>query len=349
MPTLVTPPNPAPPSPTDKSATKVRTTKFGELEEHELIHLLDTLDDERERARFRESIYISLFFWIAVAWFVVYGPRVLFHEPRIVNPAMKERELANLNMPNDLNRALHAPRAVPAPRSLDQKTIRQLQQERPAPAPAPLPKPAVQQPAPQQTPPAPRQAQAAPTPLPSAPAPPPPTPALLPSAPAPSSAPAPTRPNFSSPATSAGDMIRQAAQAARGGGMTSGDEPSGPVGRRGPAAPGVDILSDTMGVDFNPYLQKIIREIYYTWLPLIPEEARPPLNKQGETQIRFTILPDGTIGGMTLEASSHDDAINRSSWGSITGVGKFPPLPKEFHGPNLELRIHYLVNKEPPR
>jgi outer membrane biosynthesis protein TonB len=347
MPTLVTPPNPAPPSPTDQSATKVRTSKFGELEEHELIHLLDTLDDERERARFRESIYISLFFWIAVAWFVVYGPRVLFHEPRIVNPAMREHELANLNMPNDLNRALHAPRAVPAPRSLDQKTIHQLQQQRPAPAP---PKPAAEQPAPPTpAPPAPRQAEAAPTPLPSRPTPPPPTPALLPSAPAPSSAPAPTRPNFASPATSAGDMIRQAAQAARSGGMTSGDEPSGPVGRRGPAAPGVDILSDTMGVDFNPYLQKIIREIYYTWLPLIPEEARPPLNKQGETQIRFTILPDGTIGGMTLESSSHDDAINRSSWGSITGVGKFPPLPKEFHGPNLELRIHYLVNKEPPR
>jgi outer membrane biosynthesis protein TonB len=144
-------------------------------------------------------------------------------------------------------------------------------------------------------------------------------------------------------------MVRQAAQAPRGGDMSMGDEPNGPVEHRGVAAPGVDILSDTMGVDFNPYLQKIIREIYYTWLPLIPEEARPPLNKQGETQIRFTILPDGTIGGMTLESSSHDDAINRSSWGSITGVGKFPPLPKQFHGPNLELRIHYLVNKEPPR
>src|ERR1700722_833670 len=148
MPTLVTPPNPAPPSPTDPSPTKVRTTKFGELEEHELIHLLDTLDDERERARFRESIYISLFFWIAVAWFVVYGPRVLFHQPRIVNPAMRERELANLNTPTDLNRALHTPRAVPAPRSLDQKTIHQLQQQRPAPA--PTPQPAVQQPAPAQ-------------------------------------------------------------------------------------------------------------------------------------------------------------------------------------------------------
>jgi outer membrane biosynthesis protein TonB len=341
MPTLVTPPNPAPPSPTDRSV-RVRTNKFGELAEDEIVHLLDTLDDDRERARFRESVYISLFFWIAVAWFIIYGPRVLFHEPRIVNPAdvMKQHELTNLNMPSDMSRALqHAPRKAPAPRSLDQKTIHELQRQRPAPAPAP-PQPAPPQPAPQV-------AQSQPTPLPSRPAPPPPTPALLPSAPAPST-PAPTRPNFSNPAPSAGDMVRQAAQAPRGGlNMDSG--PQGPVEHRGVAAPGVDILSDTMGVDFNPYLQKIIREIYYTWLPLIPEEARPPLNKQGETQIRFTILPDGTIGGMTLESSSHDDAINKSSWGSITGVGQFPPLPKEFHGPNLELRIHYLVNKEPPR
>ena len=71
------------------------------------------------------------------------------------------------------------------------------------------------------------------------------------------------------------------------------------------------------------------------------------MNKQGETLIRFTILPDGRIGAMTLDGSTHDQAIARAAWGSITGVGQFPPLPKEFHGPNLELRIHYLVNKNP--
>ena len=110
---------------------------------------------------------------------------------------------------------------------------------------------------------------------------------------------------------------------------------------------GVDVLSDTMGVDFSPYLRRILREIYNTWLPLIPEEARPPLNKQGETLIRFSILPDGRIGSMHLDGSTQDQAIDRAAWGSITGVGQFPPLPKEFHGPNLELRIHYLVNKRP--
>lgn len=106
-----------------------------------------------------------------------------------------------------------------------------------------------------------------------------------------------------------------------------------------------EILSDTQGVNFNPYLQRILREIYDQWIPLIPEEARPPLMKSGVTAIRFTILPDGTIGAMHLDDSTHDDALNRAAWGSVTGVGQFPSLPSQFHGPNLELRIHYLVNQ----
>jgi TonB family protein len=109
---------------------------------------------------------------------------------------------------------------------------------------------------------------------------------------------------------------------------------------------GAEILSDTQGVNFQPYMARIIRLIYQQWLPLLPEEARPPLNKQGATLIRFTINPDGTIAAMHLDGSTHDDALNRAAWGSITGVGQFPPLPKQFHGPNLELRIHYSVNQD---
>ena len=32
---------------------RIRTNRYGELEEHELIRLLDTIEDERARARFR--------------------------------------------------------------------------------------------------------------------------------------------------------------------------------------------------------------------------------------------------------------------------------------------------------
>lgn len=350
MPSLETPPSPAPPS----SPVKVRTGRFGELEEHELIHLLDSLDDERSKARFREAIYISIIFYLAVGWFLFYGPQVLFHAPRLINPGdvLKQREMTYLDMPKDIAKNLpRKPTNVisdkdrtqqTAKPTLDKKTLEQLQAMRragpPAPTTAPQPQAA---PAPQQPAPQPAQQQTPPAPQPQKP-PPPQTQAMV-DAPRP----APTRPNFGNQSQSAGSAIRQATEQAaqnRGGGGDYGANL--PVAHQG-LNTGVDVLSDTQGVNFDPYLKKIIREIYNTWLPLIPEEARPPLNKSGETLIRFTILPDGKIGGMVLDGSTHDDAINRAAWGSITGVGQFPPLPREFHGPNLELRIHYLVNKNP--
>lgn len=357
MPSLDTPPNPAE---TPTQPAKVRTGRFGELEHNELIHLLDTLDDERSKASFRESIYISVIVYLILGWFLFYGPRVLFHQPRIINPAdaikQNEKELTYLDVPKDLGKLLPKKPAdvisdkdrvqQTAKPTIDRKTLQQLQAMRRPNAPgASIPAPRTPLPS-------------APTPQPSAPQPqqaqqPPPTsaPQPLPRTPQPTQqaladAPRPTRPNFGNPSQTAGDAVRQAAeQAARNRGQ-GGDYGAGiPVAHQGMNT-GVDILSDTMGVNFGPYMQRILREIYNTWIPLIPEEARPPLNKQGTTQIRFTILPDGRIGAMHLDGSTHDDALNRAAWGSIVGVGQFPPLPSEFHGPNLELRIHYLVNKQ---
>jgi TonB family protein len=349
MPSLETPPSSAAPGP----PVKVRTGRFGELEEHELIHLLDTLDDDRSKARFRESIYISVLFYLAVGWFLFYGPRVLFHQPRLINPSdvlkQRDREMTYLDMPKDIAKDLpRKPTKMMSDKdrtqqtakpTLDKKTLDQLQAMRRAGPPAPSRLPPTPQP--QQAPA--QQAQQTPQQQPQAPQPQHPAPQTQAMVDAPR--PAPTKPSFGGQSQSAGDAIRKAAQGAaqnRGGGGDYGANL--PVAHNG-LNTGVDVLSDTMGVDFDPYLKKIIREIYNTWLPLIPEEARPPLNKSGETLIRFTILPNGKVGAMSLDGSTHDDAINRAAWGSIQGVGQFPPLPSEFHGPNLELRIHYLVNK----
>ncbi|MGD0442485.1 MAG: TonB C-terminal domain-containing protein [Edaphobacter sp.] len=338
MPSLETPPNSAPPT----QPIKVRTGRFGELDEHELIHLLDTLDDERSKARFRESIYISVIIYLAIIWFLFYGPRVLFHQPRLISPVevLKERDkqLTFLDSPKNLPRPTSkANKAIPEKnhaQPLDQKTLQQLQAMRkaePAPAPAPV------QPAPAQT-----------TPTPPPPIPPAPVPSNQQAfVDAPKPAPAPTRPNFSNPNQSPGDAIRRAAQDAardRGGDYA----PSAPGGGHQGMGEGAEILSDPRGVDFGPYIRRILEDIKRSWYPLIPEEARPPLNKQGETLIRFTINRDGTIAAMNLDGSSQDTAIDRACWGGITGVGQFPPLPAQFTGPNLELRVDFFTNKPIP-
>ena len=111
---------------------------------------------------------------------------------------------------------------------------------------------------------------------------------------------------------------------------------------------GVEILTDTQGVDFGPYVRKALAIIKKNWIPLIPEEARPPANMQGETFIRFSILPDGKISAMHLDGSSQHTNIDRAAWGAITAVGQFPLLPTEFTRPHLELRISFLTNRPLP-
>jgi TonB family protein len=326
-----------------KIRSALRSARYGDLDDHDLVRLLDSIEDELARRRFRESIYISLFVWLLIVGLVFFGPKYIWHAPELISPAqaLKQRELLTLNSPV-------LPRhTAPAPK-LDSgtlKKIRAITAKPTPPAPTETPTPATPTPAPTATT-QPAQPTPAPTqPLPSAPSPVPHSNAApVPDTPMPQPS---SRPNFNTP-NNASDSMRDLANNAarnRGGGIPLGSGMGTRGNGRGAAVgQGLEVLSDTRGVDFQPYIARIMREIYEQWIPLIPEEARPPLSKQGVTQVRFKINADGTIGGMWLDGPSHDVALDRAAWGSITGVGQFPPLPKQFTGPNLELRIHYLVN-----
>ena len=104
---------------------------------------------------------------------------------------------------------------------------------------------------------------------------------------------------------------------------------------------GADILSDTMGVDFGPYMRRVIEATYRSWIPIIPESARPPLDKQGRVGVRFKIYPDGSVKEMILEFPSGDVSLDRAAWGGITGASPYPPLPKGLQRaiPGAALRL----------
>ncbi|MGC9199584.1 MAG: TonB family protein [Acidobacteriaceae bacterium] len=340
---------------TVSAPVRIRTSRYGELEEHELIHLLDSIEDERARARFRESLYISVFIWMAVAWVLFYGPKYLWHAPKLITPteALQQQAQVELNAP----RMPH--RAPGPPPKISRGTLARLKAMEPKPAPPAAKTPAA--PGSAAAPSAPESSSAAPPkptpPTALRPAPPQPTPAMpIPSAPQPrlssnqpvpnAPMPQPTQPSFNMSQT-AREQMQQAMRGSQNANRNRNMGINGNV-RGAQAGNGVEILSDTQGVDFSPYIRRILQEIYEQWIPLLPEETQPPLNKSGMTMIRFTINADGTIAAMNLDGSSHDDALNRAAWGSITGVGQFPPLPKAFHGPNLELRIHFLVNEPNP-
>jgi TonB family protein len=160
----------------------------------------------------------------------------------------------------------------------------------------------------------------------------------------------PPQPNFNATMTP-GSAIEQAARvaAANRGSYGAGEGGDSGLSRGRGGAKAMDqaeILTDTMGVDFGPYLTRITQIVRQNWYHLMPESVGPPIFKQGKLAIEFVILKNGNTANMVVHTSSGDVALDRAAWGSITASTPFPPLPKEFPGQILGLRFYYFYNLE---
>jgi len=314
------------------------TSRWVDYDTHELLMMISELEDERRWARLREGIWIALLFHIALLLAAILLPKYVFM-PRVIDPfdAIKQRkDLTYLDLPPDVIKRLQAkPKVTPTPTQkqprVDKKTLEAL--SKPAPPP---PKPEI-------------------TPEPMTP---PANPALT--SPVPKVEPAPTeaprpqavpaRPNFAMGSANPADQLRDAMRGARSG-PGANAIPGGPAQmpmHPGAGSGGVQVLSDTQGVDFSSWLLRWHRETEHTWDPLIPDEVNPPIYKKGAVVIRFKVLPNGRImeGSMVLEGRSGDTGLDRAAWGALTG-SNYPPLPRDFHGPYLELRAVFLYNMDP--
>jgi TonB family protein len=146
-------------------------------------------------------------------------------------------------------------------------------------------------------------------------------------------------------AMSPGSAIQEATREAattRGGGGQAGDFGLG-TGAHGRQLGALEVLSDTQGVDFGPYLARILQDVKENWYRLIPESA---VMKKGKLAIEFAITKDGKVAGMKLIDSSGDVALDRAAWGGITASNPFPPLPSDFGGQYLALRFRFFYNPD---
>lgn len=121
------------------------------------------------------------------------------------------------------------------------------------------------------------------------------------------------------------------------------DAPKAPASRQDSHGP-VEILTDTLGVDFNSYLSRVRDDIRQHWYQLIPESAS---TRRGKVVLEFAILKDGSVTGLRLVGSSGDVALDRPAYGSIAGSNPLPPLPVEFKGPYIGLRFSFYYNLNP--
>ncbi|HVP51589.1 MAG TPA: TonB family protein [Terriglobales bacterium] len=326
-----------------------------ELERYSDRHVVPVLvleiNDERSRSRLREAGLLSIIFHLLLIMTV---PSLLKYSSskkvrvwtaqELIN---RDRELTYLAMPKDSQQVSKRPNtaiisdkdriATSRHPTLDEKTMRELRDSLvrpPAPnaPPSPPPQPgaqSAQQAAPRPNQPANQMARLEP----------PTSTANVPNL-------------FARAPLSAGSAIEQAARenaTRRAGGMGGGGGDlggSGSGGRGGSAQGNLEILSDTMGVDFGPYLERVLHDVRLNWYNIIPEVARPPLMKKGKVSIEFAILKDGSVAGMKLDGPSGDVSLDRAAWGGITASNPFPPLPSEFRGQYLQLLFHFYYNPD---
>jgi TonB family protein len=324
-------------------------------------HLLIQLQDDLARSRRREAAWISIIVHLILIIFIFNFERLEKHFPWLhtvvavarANPT-SGKNLTFLDLPPDLQKLPHKPNtavigdkdriATTRHPELDPKELRKALASPPPGMPG-LRGP--QSPAPAQS----SQGLAQNQPQTQSQQPPPPNQQT-----AQLQMPAPPNPaavfrKYAAPGSVSSqiDQAGRAVAAGHGGQQgNGGDFGSGTPGH-GRQTGNLEILSDTLGVDFGPYLQRIKVDIYKHWYEVMPPSVYPPTSKKGRLRLRFGILKDGSVADLHVETPSGDVALDRAAWGSITGSNPFPPLPPEFinnGGQYLELIGTFSYNLE---
>lgn len=114
-----------------------------------------------------------------------------------------------------------------------------------------------------------------------------------------------------------------------------------------PYSTGLELRSDTEGVNFSPYLRPVFLAIRHKSAGVMPESA-----KQGETgtvTIQFRIQQDGKVSDDSVKVvfSSGKKDMDDACLTVIRTAGPFEHLPEAFHSPFIELRqtFHFSVSK----
>jgi TonB family protein len=333
------------------------------------IHLLLDLGPEMELARWRRrALFLtSVFLHIFLIMFIIFAPDIIRRGKLMMGipvTARPKSEITTLFIPPDLLKTLRQP--PPEARPSDKN--RRAQGHSPVIDPKGLhmpysrgntPEPEAARGAPNLSPPP----AAAPTPPPGgSPAPPQPAPA------GPKPEPQTNaglrledvtpqggggESKFRVPSLTPGQAIQQSLQAAAKGGYHQGSGTGGggdsnmEFNNLHPnfSTEMPTILSDTRGVDFGPYLARLIFIVRRNWLSVIPESAR--LGEKGRVGVVFEILKDGSVPQLRLVASSGSDPLDRAAVNGIHASIPFPPLPAEFTGNHLVLQFIFLYNIAP--
>ncbi|MGH9737844.1 MAG: TonB C-terminal domain-containing protein [Candidatus Acidiferrales bacterium] len=301
-------------------------------------NLLIEPEEKRKSKDDALKLVLSILFHVAVILFLILSPKMFPpHAPSNEDIALAKRQLQWIYTPPELPRAQPSPKIRISPKVLN----------RVAPPTPEAPAPPVEAP---KAPELPKSADLPSEPKPQNVQPQQPSPSQLEAIQPPVPRP---HPNLNlglsndSPGQEIQNQMRDAIRDGHSQGGVYGGEPSAP-GVGGPGmGQGFQILSDTQGVDFSSYIQRLLATLQRNWEAVMPESAR--MGDKGVVYTTFQINPDGSVPAPdpVLERTSGKLPLDNAAMSAIHASNPFEPLPAAFHGPYLRLRIVFLYNVTP--
>jgi TonB family protein len=102
------------------------------------------------------------------------------------------------------------------------------------------------------------------------------------------------------------------------------------------------LLTDTQGIDFAPYLRLILQTVRRNWQAVMPESVR--LGRRGKVSIVFSISRDGLVDKLVYNEQSGVDAFDKAAVAGISASNPFPPLPSAFKGDKIIVQFNFAYN-----
>lgn len=107
----------------------------------------------------------------------------------------------------------------------------------------------------------------------------------------------------------------------------------------------VELLTDAQGVDFRPYLIRVLNSVRQHWQAILPESVIR-LGRRGTVAIQFAIDRSGGVPKLVIVPgrSSGSDALDHAAISGISASLPFPPLPSDFKGDRIVLQFEFAYN-----
>lgn len=157
--------------------------------------------------------------------------------------------------------------------------------------------------------------------------------------------------NIPKPATSIDEAVRANIRGRANSGLVVTDMVDLPAGagatlstspKRGQAGSSLELLSDPQGVDFKPYLIRVLASVRRNWFAVIPESVK--FGQRGKVTIQFAISKQGSVPKLVIASPSGTDSLDRAAVAGISASNPFPPLPNEFKGDVIRLQLSFSYN-----